>query len=102
MLHWIVWALVLVAQAASSTWASRARNTGSVAYHGIAAIFSHGVWFISNLFMGFEVIKLAREGTLGGAVFLGLFYTTFCVIGSIAAHYISSKYFEQGRRKVGA
>jgi hypothetical protein len=102
MIHWIVWAFVLIAQAASSTWASRARNTGSVAYHSIAAVFSHGVWFISNLFMGFEVIKLAREGSIDHAVFLGVFYTTFCVIGSTLAHHVSQKYFEQGKRKVGA
>jgi hypothetical protein len=99
---WAIWALVLIAQAGSSTWASRARNTGSVAYHGVAAIFSHGVWFVSNFFLVDNVIKVAREGTPADALFLGAFYTTFCVIGSMSAHAITARYFEIGKRRVGA
>lgn len=102
ILQWMAWALVLIAQAASSTWASRARNTGSVAYHGIAAVFSHGVWFISNLLLTFNLFEIARSGSWRDATFLGVFYTAFCVTGSVLAHYVSSKYFEQGKRRVGA
>lgn len=99
---WALWAFLLMAQAASSTWASRARNTGSVAYHGVAASFSHGVWFASNLILIDSVVGIARRGSWRDALALGAFYTFFCVCGSILAHYLSARYLERGARKVGA
>lgn len=101
-MKWAIWAVVLVAQAGSSTWASRARNGGSVAYHGAAAVFSHGVWFVSNLFMFDSLISVARSGSFRDAAVLGVFYTSFCVLGSILAHFVSARFFERGSRKVGA
>jgi hypothetical protein len=100
ILTYVLWAFVLVLQAGSSTGASRARNTGSVAYHGVAAIFSHGVWFIS---FAVAADKITRSGTtVLDKVLIGLFYTFFCVVGSMLAHHVSAKYLEQGKRKVGA
>ena len=100
MIEYVLWALVLVLQAGSSTWASRARNTGSVAYHGVAAVFSHGVWFVS---FAVAADKVTRSGTTTmDKVFIGLFYTTFCVCGSMLAHHVSATYLEAGKRKVGA
>jgi hypothetical protein len=96
---YVLWALVLMLQAGSSTWASRARNTGSVGYHAVAAVFSHGVWFVS-LYLIVDKTKSAQ--TAAGAVAIGVFYTTFCVIGSVVAHYVSQNYLEQGKRVVGA
>lgn len=101
LIKWIVWAVVLIGQAGSSTWASRARNSQSVAYHGVAAIFSHGVWFISNVFMVDSLVNIARDGGAKDVVFLGLFYTVFCVIGSIVAHHVSANLFEKGNRRIG-
>jgi hypothetical protein len=101
-MSWALWALVLVAQAASSTWASRARNTGSVAYHGVAASFSHGVWFVSNMILTVNVVAVAQKGGTREAVTLGIFYTFFCVCGSILAHWLSARFFEQGKRRIGA
>lgn len=100
-MRWIIWALVLVAQAGSSTWASRARNSGSPAYHGVAAIFSHGVWFVSNLFLIDSAVNVARSGAWTDAAWIGVFYTTFCTIGSVLAHVVTARVFETGKRKVG-
>lgn len=100
-MKWIVWALILLMQAGSSTWASRARNGGSIRYHGVAAIFSHGVWFVSNVFMLDTVTAQARGGQWAAVIGTGLFYTAFCVLGSILAHWVSASFLERGRRKIG-
>jgi hypothetical protein len=42
---WIIWAGVLLAQNFSFTFVSRARNSGSLKRHVIAALASNGVWF---------------------------------------------------------
>ena len=98
MLSLLLWAPVLMAQAASATWASRARNGDSLTYHAQAAVFSHGVWFTSNTILVSNLIALAREGSnlwvLGG---LGLFYTIFCVSGSVLAHYLERRFGKRGK-----
>jgi hypothetical protein len=48
---WLVWACLLLVQNASFTWVSRGRrNSSSLAYHGLASIFSNGIWFIALMF----------------------------------------------------
>lgn len=99
MTSWLIWAAVLMAQAGSSTWASRARNTGSLRYHAVAAVFSHGVWFAS-LYTIMDKTK-AADG-LEQILFVGAFYTFFCVLGSVGAHAATQRYLERGARRVGA
>lgn len=100
-MKWAVWAVVLVLQAGSSTWASRARNTGSLGYHAVAATGSHGIWFMSSVFMLDTVVGAARGGDWGLVVRTGIFYTAFTVLGSVLAHWAAMK-IETGKRKVGA
>jgi hypothetical protein len=45
MMNLILWFLLLVLQNAAFTWVSRARNSGSIGYHAIAAVFSNGIPF---------------------------------------------------------
>lgn len=101
MTRWIIWAIVLMAQAGSATWASRARNSQSVGYHGFAAIFSHGVWFVSNCFLVDSLVSIARDGGAWDIILLGVFYTFFCTIGSMLAHAITARFFEKGARRIG-
>lgn len=101
-MKWVIWALILIAQNASTTWASRARNSGSVRYHSVASIFSNGVWFISFTLLTDSVLTAAAMKSSGQWLFLGLFYTTFTVTGATLAHYLSMTYLEKGDRRVGA
>ena len=101
-MKWVVWALILILQNASTTWASRARNSGSVAYHSIASVASNGIWFISFTILTDSVLKAASQESLSNWIFLFLFYTTFTVTGATLAHYLSMTYLEKGNRKVGA
>lgn len=99
---WILWALALMVQQASATWVSRARNSGSVRYHAIASIGSNGIWFLSQVFLLNNLLAGLRDQAWVRIAGIGLFYTVFCVIGSITAHTLLLKYVERGSRKVGA
>lgn len=100
MIEWMSWALLLVAQNASSTWVSRARNSGSYAYHAVASVASNGVWILS---MYFVVDKIHdAKGDPWRMLVIGMFYTLFTVTGSVTMHWLSINYLEKGKRKVGA
>ena len=95
-----LWAILLIFQNAAFTWVSRARNSGSIPYHALAAVFSNGVWFVSQLIM---IGILIRPGmAFKEAVTLGIIYVSATVFGSVLMHWVSMKYLEKGKRKVGA
>ena len=96
----LFWALLLVLQNAAFTWVSRARNSGSIAYHAFAAVFSNGIWFASQFLM---IATLIRPGMqIDQAVKLAAIYIAATVCGSVLMHWVSMKYLEKGKRKVGA
>lgn len=94
------WFLLLVAQNAAFTWVSRARNSGSYGYHAIAAVFSNGVWFVSQFLLIGMVAK--PDMPISEAVILGLIYIAGTVAGSVMMHYAAINWLERGKRKVGA
>ena len=110
-MSWLFWGLLLLLQNASFTLVSRARNSGSLGWHAIAAIGSNGIWFISN-----AIIVAVVAGIIGSAgvkglidsgnwpklVIAGLFYTICTVVGSVSMHYVAMRWIETGKRKVGA
>ena len=63
MLTWTLWALFLVLQNMSFTLVSRARNSGSLAFHAVAAIGSNGIWFASNFILIDKLLDLLRGGS---------------------------------------
>ncbi len=101
-MNYVAWALLLILQNAAFTWVSRARNSGSFGYHALAAVASNGVWFASQFIMIDQMLKIIRSGSWAEAAAVGVFYATCTVIGSVGMHWISLRYLESGRRKVGA
>lgn len=99
---WILWGALRLIQNASFTLVSRARNSGSYAYHAIAAVGSNGVWFVSQFILIDAMVKIIRTGSWSEAVVVGLFYTLCTVVGSVSMHWVSVHYIETGKRKVGA
>lgn len=94
------WFFLLVVQNAAFTWVSRARNSGSIGYHGIASVFSNGVWFVSQLFL----IGMVVRPDMGWQqlTHLGLVYVAGTTTGAILMHWFSMRFMESGKRKVGA
>lgn len=99
---WLVWAVFLVWQNYAFTFVSRARNSGSLKRHMVAALQSNGVWFLQTLFV-FSAFKNILEGKygLGMTAFAVLYYTAFTMAGSIYAHFRALKK-EAGMAAVGA
>jgi hypothetical protein len=99
---WLLWALLLIAQNFAFTFVSRARNSGSIARHAFASVFSNGIWFASQMVIFQKLFKLMTGGygwKLG--VFTAAFYTVFTMIGSLLAHYHALR-SEKGKAAVGA
>ena len=98
-MSWMWWALLLLAQNASFTWVSRARNSRSVRYHAVAALCSNGIWFLS-IAVAIDKIQEAKGDPW---LFLGtaLFYTGCTVAGSIGMHHLLMTHVETGNRRVG-
>jgi hypothetical protein len=101
MLYLLLWALLLVAQNASFTWVSRARNSGSDWYHGFAAVFSNGIWFAATFITFERVWTVLKTGNVGLGILIGAIYVAATVTGSVSAGMFLRKYVEKGKRKVG-
>jgi hypothetical protein len=102
MTRWIIWALVLAITSGSGTLASRARNTPSYTYHALAALFSHGTFFVSNLIGVDVLVEVIRTRDPKLALTGFLVYAGASTFGSIASHFVAMHFFETGNRRVGA
>lgn len=100
--NWLLWALVLLAQNASFTLVSRARNSGSLKFHALASVGSNGIWFLSQIIVIDKISHALKSHDIPLMVGTLLFYTAFTVLGSVTMHYISMRWLETGKRKVGA
>ena len=76
---------LVILQNASFTLVSRARNSSSLLYHGLASVLSNGIWLlvIKNVVSNFD--KPVMMWT----------YLAGSVIGSLAMHHVAMKYFEK-------
>ncbi len=83
-----LFALVL-AQNASFTLVSRARNSNSILYHMLAAIGSNGVWLLVFRQMVTRIDDIPAQLT----------YLVASVSGSILMHYVAMKFFEKPKKK---
>jgi hypothetical protein len=102
-MKWIVWGILLIIQNFSFVAVSRARNSGSITLHAIASLFSNGIWFASMFIIVDSINAAIRNASAGEAVFLGLFYTTFTLTGSIVSHYVMMRWIEpRVNRKTGS
>jgi len=76
---------LVVLQNASFTLVSRARNSKSLLYHGIASVLSNGIWLlvIRQVVINLENIPLMITYLIGS------------VFGSVGMHYVAMKFFEK-------
>lgn len=95
------WALLLALQNASFTVVSRARNSGSDAYHAIASVFSNGIWLLVNFLVVSQFNEILKTNDMLLFAQIALFYVTFTVLGSVYGGKISRTFFEKGKRRVG-
>lgn len=81
--------LLVVAQNASFTLVSRARNSGSLIYHLLAAIGSNGIWLLVFREMVTSIHDTPSMWT----------YLVASVSGSLLMHYVAMRFFEKPKKK---
>lgn len=99
---WLLWGTLLVAQNASFTLVSRARNSASLTYHALASVGSNGIWFASQLILFDQFMNIFWKGDWAQAAAVGAFYTACTILGSVGMHALALKKIETGKLKVGA
>ena len=85
-MNYILLFFVTILQNGSFTLVSRARNSNSLLFHGIASVLSNGIWF-----MVVRTVTSEDPNTL----LLGIVYTAGAVTGSILMHYLSMNWLEK-------
>jgi hypothetical protein len=76
---------LVVLQNASFTLVSRARNSKSLWYHGLASVASNGIWL---LVIRQVVVNLDKWELM-------VTYLVAAVIGSIGMHWVAMRFFEK-------
>lgn len=77
--------LVTILQNASFTLVSRARNSKSIWFHGLASVLSNGIWLL-------VIRKVVTNFNNFGMM---ICYVVGAVIGSIGMHYVSMNFIEK-------
>lgn len=80
--------LLTILQNASFTLVSRARNSNSLMYHGLASVASNGIWLL--------VIK--KVVTNLDSTVLMFTYVVGSVIGSLLMHYVAQNFIERKKK----
>lgn len=101
LFSWVAMALLLVAQNFAFTVVSRARNSGSDAFHAIASVFSNGIWVVVNFLLVQGWTEVMAQDSFGLFAAVAGFYIAFTVIGSVFGGKVSRTFFERGKRRVG-
>jgi hypothetical protein len=91
---WVLWFLLLVAQNASFTLVSRARNSKSLGYHAWAAVLSNGIWFASQFILVDTFMRIIRSGDIVAGLTAALVYTAGTMVGSLGMHWIALRHIE--------
>ena len=101
MLKFLGLTLFLLLQNFAHTWSSRSRNSGNAKWHFLAAIFSNGVWFVSQVYMFSLVWKPFMEGSHDQVILIGAWYILVTSLGSSLGMKVVMA-LEKGSRRVGA
>lgn len=100
--NFLAWSALLFFQNISFTYVSRARNSGSLPRHIKAAVFSNGIWIVSNMVMlGPMLDSITGKHGLLTQIVSALVYTVATVSGGVAAHFMVLR-TEKGKSAVGA
>ena len=102
MIKLVAWFFLLILQNASFTWVSRARNSGSLGYHAIAAVGSNGLFILNQFIIIDNFLNIIKTADMKLAAVIIFVYIIATVTGSVGMHYLSMNYLEKGKRTVGA
>lgn len=96
MNYWIL-IPILIAQQFSYVLVSRARNSNSIAYGTIGSVAANSTYYIGQILMVDQFMKILRESNLHHAVVLGAVYITTMTLTASASQWVCMHWFEKGR-----
>lgn len=98
-MKWLLWGILLIAQNASFTLVSRARNSKSLGYHAWAGVLSNGIWFLSNMILVDNILVILKTGSVTQGILVAGFYTGCTLAGSLGMHWLALHRIEKGADK---
>ena len=99
------WELAVLAalcffQSATFTWSGRSRTSGDVAWHGLAAIFSNGTYFVVTVTIWKSIWEALTTSDWSVVLLTGIVYVFSTAAGSMSMMSLMLK-TEKGARRVG-
>jgi len=100
MISIIILFCVAFVQNIAFTWSSRSRNSGDPSWHRLAAYFSNGIWFLTNILIMKQIWQSLETGSYLILFITGIVYCIATSEGStLMMKWMLKK--ETGKRKVG-
>jgi Na+(H+)/acetate symporter ActP len=96
MNYWIL-IPILIAQQFSYVLVSRARNSNSIMYGTIGSVASNCTYFVGQILMVDQFMKILRESNMHHAIVLGAIYITTMTLTASASQWICMRWFEKGK-----
>jgi hypothetical protein len=91
------WVLIpiLIAQQFSYVLVSRARNSNSILYGTIGSVFANATYFIGQILMVDQFMRIIREADMNHALVLGAIYITTMTLTASVSQWICMRWFER-------
>jgi len=96
MNYWIL-IPVLIAQQFSYVLVSRARNSSSILYGTIGSVIANVAYFVGQILMVDQFMKIIRSADMNHALALGLIYVVTMTITASVSQWMCMKWFEKGK-----
>ena len=98
--RWVLWAALVFFQQVTYLFSGRAKTSASLWYSGIAGVFSHSSFFLSQMIL-IDVLIDYRELGWDLKWKLWCVYVFFAVLGTVTAQNAALKWLEHGKMRVG-
>lgn len=97
MNYWIL-IPILIAQQFSYVLVSRARNSNSILYGTIGSVAANSTYFIGQILMVDQFMKILRESNMNHALVLGAIYITTMTLTASVSQWVCMRWFERNRK----
>ena len=94
MNYWIL-IPILIAQQFSYVLVSRARNSNSIMYGTIGSVAANSTYFIGQILMVDQFMKILREPNMNHALVLGAIYITIMTLTASVSQWVCMRGFER-------
>lgn len=95
-----LWALLIMVQDAAATLLTRATTSNSPLFHAVTSAIYNSIWFASLFILVGPIYH--QVNSLDRGVEIGAIYVVANLIGGVPMHFISMRWLEKGKRRIGS